>query len=87
MVVDVQADLLSDLMSRVVVPLEPKSAARPERLPRLEPEFRIAGKEYVFKPTDIAVLPATLLSEPVTNLEANYRHEIVAALDFLFQGF
>ncbi len=87
LVVDVQADLLRDLMSRVVVPLEPKSSAGPERLPRLEPEFRIAGEDYVFKPTDIAVLPAALLREPVTNLESEHRSEVVAALDFLFQGF
>jgi toxin CcdB len=87
LVVDVQADLLSDLMSRVVVPLEPKSSARPERLPRLEPEFRIAGKDYIFKPTDIAVLPSNVLRKPVANVEADYRNEVVAALDFLFFGF
>ncbi len=87
LVVDVQANLLSSLASRVVVPLAQKSAAPHETLPRLEPVLRILERDYVFKPTDIAVLPAGVLCDPVANIESAYRNEVVAALDFLFQGF
>lgn len=87
LVVDVQAELLASLSTRVVVPLAPKSSDQKEALPRLKPILRIAGKDYVFKPTDIAVLPAGLLRDPVANIEAEYRREIIDALDFLFQGF
>lgn len=87
LVVDVQADLLSELTTRVVVPLELKSAAGREALARLKPVFAIAGRDYVFKPTDITVLPAHVLQNPIANLESEYRGEIVGALDFLFQGF
>lgn len=87
LVVDVQADLLSDLASRVVVPLAPKSSAAHEAMPRLKPVLRVADKDYIFEPTDIAVLPATLLKVPVANVEADHRDDITGALDFLFQGF
>lgn len=86
-VVDVQANLLCDFKSRVVVPLEARSRAAREALPRLKPIFRIGGRDYVFKSTDIAAIPVSDLGERVANLEADYRHDITAALDFLFQGF
>ncbi|MFN0023152.1 MAG: CcdB family protein [Parvularculaceae bacterium] len=87
LVVDVQANLLSDLATRVVVPLSPQNAKMREALPRLNPVMTVAGKEYVFQTREISPLPAAMLRNPVANLEAEYRNEITGALDFLFQGF
>lgn len=87
LVVDVQADLLRDLASRVVVPLAPRSSAAQEALPQLKPVLKVAGKDYIFEATDIAVLPSMLLREPVAKIEADHRADITGALDFLFQGF
>jgi len=56
-------------------------------LPRLKPIFEIAGKDYIFESTDIAMLPASVLRDPIANLEVSHRDDITAALDFLFQGF
>lgn len=86
LVVDVQANLLGDLATRVVVPLAAQTAQRPV-LTRLNPAVEIAGKTYLLMPTDIAVLPAALLRAPVANIESGYRDAVTAALDFLFQGF
>jgi len=87
LVVDVQADLLSDLASRVVVPLAPENKAKREALPRLKPLIRVGDGAYVFMTTDIGVLPKGRLGAHVANIEDAHRDEITAALDFLFQGF
>ena len=87
LVVDMQADLLSDLATRVVVPLAPLAAGRREDIPRLNPVVTIGDKEYYFKPTDIATLPRALLRDPVANIEEAHRHDVTAAMDFLLQGF
>lgn len=87
LVVDMQADLLSELATRVVVPLAPLAAGRREDIPRLNPVVTVADKDYYFRPTEIATLPKALLRDPVANIEAAHRREIVAAMDFLQQGF
>jgi len=86
-VVDVQADLLSDLASRVVVPLAPVACFAKEELPRLKPRITIDGNEYILMTTDIGVLAKAQLGLPVTNIETSHRDDITAALDFLLQGF
>ena len=87
LVVDVQADLLSDLASRVVVPLAPLSKAVPEELPRLKPRIEVSDKPYIFMTTDLAAMPVSRLGPRVGNLEGRYRDTISNALDFLFLGF
>jgi toxin CcdB len=82
---DIQADLLSHLNSRVVVPLMPSSAA-PVPARGLNPVFRIAGKDAVMVTQFMAAVPTTALRTAVTNLEAK-RNEIVSAIDLLMQGF
>ena len=44
-VLDVQADLLSDLQTRVVIPLKPHKATKRPTEPRLEPVLLIGGAE------------------------------------------
>ena len=87
LVVDVQANILSDLSTRVVVPLVELARVKREPLPRLKPVINIHGTQYVFQATEIAPVPASALRKCVANIEAEYRTEITAALDFLFQGF
>lgn len=87
LLVDVQADLLGDLKSTVVVPLVRADRASNDRLTRLHPEIAIAGKPYLFMATDIGAVPRATLGDWQANLEADYREIIIGALDFLFQGF
>lgn len=87
LIVDVQSDVLSDLASRVVVPLTPVTSAVGEELPRLKPRVTVEGKDYLFMATDIGALPASRLGPWVANVEDEHRDAMTNALDFLFFGF
>ncbi|PVB60391.1 CcdB family protein [Labrenzia sp. 011] len=85
LVLDVQADILDTLNTRVVVPLLPKSdAPTPARF--LNPVFTIDGEAYVMVTQFLAAVSAKQLSEPVGDL-AECFPEITRALDTLLQGF
>lgn len=81
---DVQADLLDMLVTRVVVPLvvaeEMTQAAR-----YLNPQFKIKSIAVVMSTAELAGVSNRSLGEKVTSLK-NKRDEIVAALDLLFTG-
>ena len=82
---DVQAELLSHLNTRVVVPLLPLSfAPRPAR--HLNPCFEVNGTVLVMATQFMAAVPAGILRKATGNLESK-RTEIVAAVDFLIQGY
>jgi toxin CcdB len=81
---DVQADLLDGLATRVVVPLvdadEMAVAAR-----YLNPQFKVKGASVVMSTAELAGVSARSLGEKVASLK-NRRDEIIAALDMLFTG-
>jgi len=87
LVLDVQADLLSELNTRMVIPLVALVGAEREVLPRLKPVIAVDGRDYVMVTTDMAAVPMSALGRRVTNVEEPYRDIIMGALDFLFQGF
>jgi toxin CcdB len=53
LLLDVQADLLSDLKTPAVIPLPPYTQAKKEELPHLKPVLSVKGKNYVIMTTDI----------------------------------
>ena len=81
---DVQADLLSDLHTRVVVPLI-RSAAFGRRATRLHPAFTVAALEVVMGTHLIASIRRQTLSGPVASLR-DKRDTIIAAIDVLWSG-
>jgi toxin CcdB len=84
-VLDVQADVLSGLNTRIVVPLLPLFEA-PEPAKRLNPVFEIGSEPHVMVTQFMAAVPRTLLRSPVSNL-AEQDSEIMAALDMVLIGF
>lgn len=82
---DVQADLLSDLNTRVVVPLMPK-AGSPQPAKRLNPTFEIDGEHVVMVTQFMAAVPKSILKLPVENLNTDFE-KITTAVDMLMQGF
>lgn len=82
---DIQAELLSHLNSRVVVPLLPLSVA-PKPAKILNPCFEITGESLVMTTQFMAAVPVNILRDQITSLQT-HRDEIVAAVDFLMQGF
>lgn len=83
--VDVQADILSDLRTRLVVPLRPlPEIGKP--MTRLNPTFKIDGKIFLLMPQQMAAIPFIELKERLGSL-MDHRDEIVIALDMALQGF
>jgi toxin CcdB len=86
LVVDIQADILSGLDTRVVVPLVPADTVQREAMPRLKPLLSVAGVDYRLITTDLAAVPTSELVACIANLE-DQRGTIIDAIDFLMQGF
>ena len=83
---DVQADLLSVLATRVVVPLYRLGAAGPEPLARLTPVLRFQDETLVAMVPELAGVPRSALGPAVGDL-AGARAEIIQAMDLLLTGF
>ncbi|MBU2539117.1 MAG: CcdB family protein [Proteobacteria bacterium] len=82
---DIQADLLEDLATHVVVPLIPFSVMG-KAAKHLNPVFTIKKTKVVMSTSELAGVPTRILGEKVASLN-DYRNEIIAALDFLFTGY
>jgi toxin CcdB len=81
---DVQANLLEHLNTCVVVPLLPQAQA-PRPANQLNPKFDISGAPHVMVTQFLASVPRRLLATEVADLNGR-AHEIISALDCLFQG-
>lgn len=84
-VLDVQADLLAPLASRVVVPLIPQAVAPPP-IRDLNPVFDIDGEPHLMLTQAMAAIPARELRRPVMSL-ASRHDEVTRALDILLVGY
>jgi toxin CcdB len=85
--IDVQSDLLDGLDSRMVVPMRRVEHFPEVKLPsRLMPVFNVDGQRLLLETPKMGAVPVRLLKTPVTSL-AQDQARIVAALDFLFQGY
>ena len=82
--IELQADLLADLGTRLVAPLVPAARFGPPAS-RLNPVFRIGHRNFVMDTALIAGIPATQLGEAVASL-GERSVDILGALDFLVSG-
>ena len=82
---DLQADLLDNLATRVVVPLVAATLIG-RAVQHLNPRFKIKGEAVFMSTAELAGVPRSALGEKVASLKEK-RNEIIAALDFLFTGF
>jgi toxin CcdB len=85
LLLDIQADLLHRLATRVVVPLTSLKSQGGRPITRLNPTTTFGGRTYVLVFQELAAIPASVLVEPVGSL-ASRRAELVAAIDLLFTG-
>ncbi|MFN2374903.1 MAG: CcdB family protein [Candidatus Binatia bacterium] len=86
LLLDVQNDLLSDLGTRVVVPLCAPTLVGGKAITSLTPELRVQGRRYLMITPQLAGVSRKALGEQVADLSA-HRDAIVGALDFLVNGF
>ena len=82
---DLQADLLRDLATRVVAPLTTVKRLRGKPISRLNPIVEVEGTQYAVPFQELAALPVTALGATAGNLRARGA-ELIAALNLLFTG-
>lgn len=85
LLVDVQADLLDDLQTRLVIPLTKTSALTKKPIARLTPSIDISGEQYLLMTPQLAGIARSELGSAVGSV-ADQRSAIVAALDLLITG-
>ena len=85
LLLDVQADLLTHLGTRVVVPLALKRTYRVKPMRILNPTVVVRNVEYVAVFQELAAIAASELGE-VVGSAASQRSIVIGALDFLLTG-
>ena len=85
LILDVQAELLDHLNTRVVVPLIAKGLA-PTPAQRLNPVFTIDDQLYVMVTQYLSAVSSGEIGKPIANLNSDFS-VITIALDMVFQGY
>jgi toxin CcdB len=83
---NMQADILESLQTRVVVPLRPCKSSESKPISRLHPVLEIDGKGYVAYVSEMAGIPSGVLRKSIQSAKEN-RQELIAATDLLLTGF
>ena len=84
-IVDIQSPHLSELATRIVIPLAKKAAFRSQVMRNLTPEVTFQGEDLLLVTPQIASIPARTLQDPIGSL-AHIRNRIISALDFAITG-
>jgi toxin CcdB len=82
---DLQSNLLSDLTTRIVAPMLLPDAL-PTIMRHLNPTFRIEGRVYIMATQFIGAVAASEIGDLIADFTFD-SDRIIAATDFLFQGF
>lgn len=83
--VDVQADIIPYVGTRVVIPLYELGSV-PRSMQRLHPILSIDGMSFVLAAHLMAAVPVSELGPVIGGLDAQYL-TVVAAIDMVFNGF
>jgi toxin CcdB len=83
--VDVQSDLLSDIGTRVVVPLLKRTATTKKAVKNLMPVVSVDGQQFIMVVPLLAGIASGELGTAVASV-SQHRGEVIAALDFLITG-
>lgn len=86
LLLDVQAGLLEDLDTRVVIPLSPAPSLLEFPLKYLTPAVTFEGRAYALMTPQLSGIARTDLGPHMGNI-AEQEPPITAALDFLLRGF
>ena len=82
---DVQSDLLSELDTRLVVPLV-VTGVEPKRMPkRLCPAFNVEGRSLVLMPHEAGPVDRRVLKRRVESLRSD-ADQIISAMDAVLSG-
>ena len=82
---DIQNPVISDISTRIVLPLGKLEYFNNEAMEVLTPIIEYKGDALILLTPQIASIPASLLKNPIGSL-SHRRDEIVSALDFAITG-
>ena len=80
-IVDVQNALISEITTRIVIPLGKLKHFRNEKINGLTPLITYENEQFMLLTPQIASMPSKSLKNPVGSVAAT-RDEIIAAIDF-----
>ncbi|BBA36976.1 CcdB-like toxin protein [Methylocaldum marinum] len=83
--VDIQSPHISELATRIVIPLGKRSDFGNETMKGLTPEITFNAQELLLLVPQISSIPAKLLQNPIGSL-SHFRDQIIRALDFAITG-
>jgi len=84
-IIDIQNALISDIATRIVIPLGKLSHFRNEQMDGLTPLIEYENTQYILLTPQIASMPSKLLRNPVGSI-ASLSDDIIAAIDFAITG-
>lgn len=84
-IVDIQSGVISEITTRIVVPLGRKVHFKNEEMKGLTPTVTYEGEDLLLLIPQIASMPAKALKDPIGSL-SHLRDEIITALDFAITG-
>ena len=85
LLLDIQADFLKDLATRIVIPLTPQAASKSQKMDKLTPVVEVDGKKYIVVTPQLSAIAKKELGPVVADLSCD-RVDFINALDFLITG-
>ncbi len=84
-IVDIQNSIISNIATRIVIPLGKISYFKNEQIKGLTPVIEYENEKLLLLTAQIASVPTKKLEHPVGSL-SDFRDEIIASLDFAITG-
>lgn len=84
-IIDIQNPLISEIATRMVIPLGKMSYFNSEQMKRLTPIVEYENEKLLLLTPQIASVQTNRLKNPVGSL-SHFRDEIIASLDFAISG-
>jgi len=84
-IIDIQNALISDITTRIVIPLGKLNHFRNEQMDGLTLMIEYENEQYILLTPQITSMPSKLLKDPVGSAQS-LRDEIIAAIDFAITG-
>ena len=84
-IIDIQNALISDIATRIVIPLGRLKHFRNEKMDGLTPVVEYENEQFVLLTPQISSMSVKLLKNPIGSVES-LRDEIIAAIDFAITG-
>jgi toxin CcdB len=83
--VDIQSPFISEISTRIVIPLGNADLFNNEIMNKLTPEITYDDEDLLLLTPQISAIASKLLTKPIGSL-AHFREQIISSLDFAVTG-